>query len=265
MKHFRLSDGILCLFAGIILVSSCATQKNISYLQNLQPGVDIYTQQDGDIRLQPGDRLRITVFSMDRELTSLFNLTEGQSGSSSSSQRNYYTVRHDGTVEIPTLGPVNVLGLTREEVADRVQFELVRSKLLLDPTVIVEFYDLAFYTLGEVSSPGRKVIPSDRITLLEALALSGDLSIVGQRENILVLRTVDGVQTPYVVNLIDSDSLYSSPVYFIRQNDIIYVEPNPKKAAQAYANASTFQTVGFWFSLPSTLVSIAMLVLQILK
>lgn len=256
-------DGILCLVAGVILVSSCATQKNISYMQDIRPGELIHTQQDGDLRLQPGDRLRITVFSMDRELTSLFNLTESQTGTSSSSQRHYYTVRHDGTVEIPTLGPVSVQGLTREEVADRIKYELVRSQLLLDPTVIVEFNELSFSVLGEVGSPGRKVIPNDRITLLEALALAGDLSIVGQRENVLVLRTEDGVQTPYVVNLIDSESLYSSPVYYIRQNDVIYVEPNPKKAAQAYTNAGTFQTVGFWFSLPSTLVSIAMLALQI--
>ena len=254
----------VALLAGILLVSACAAQRNISYLQGIQPGVEIMTRQDGDLVLRPGDRLRITVFSMDKELTELFNLTEGSVGSSSS-QRHYYTVRQDGTVEIPTLGQVSVAGLTREGVADKVKYELLSSKLLLDPTVIVEFYDLAFSVIGEVGSPGRKVIPEDRITLLEALALSGDLTIVGQRENVLVLRTENGVQTPYVVDLTDVNSLYSSPAYYIHQNDVIYVEPNPKKAAQAYANAGTLRTVGFWLSMPATLASIGALLLQLLK
>ena len=241
------------------MATSCATQKNISYLQDIQPDVEILTQQEGDLTLQPGDRLRITVFSMDKELTELFNL--GGNGS----QRHYYTVRQDGTVEIPTLGQVSVAGLTREGVADKIKYELLSSKLLLDPTVIVEYYDLAFSVIGEVGSPGRKVIPTDRITLLEALALSGDLTIVGQRENVLVLRTENGVQTPYVVDLTKKESLYGSPAYYIRQNDVIYVEPNPKKAAQAYANAGTVRTIGFWLSMPATLASIAALLLQVLK
>lgn len=245
------------------MATSCATQKNISYLQDIQPDAEILTQQEGDLTLQPGDRLRITVFSMDKELTELFNLTENLGGNGS--QRHYYTVRQDGTVEIPTLGQVSVAGLTREGVADKIKYELLSSKLLLDPTVIVEYYDLAFSVIGEVGSPGRKVIPTDRITLLEALALSGDLTIVGQRENVLVLRTENGVQTPYVVDLTKKESLYGSPAYYIRQNDVIYVEPNPKKAAQAYANAGTVRTIGFWLSMPATLASIAALLLQVLK
>ncbi len=254
----------LALTAGMILATSCATQKNISYLQNLQPGLELMPQQGGELTLEPGDRLRITVFSMDKELTELFNLTEGNGGTSTS-QRHYYTVRKDGTVEIPTLGQVKVAGLTREEVADKIKYELLSSKLLLDPTVIVEYYDMAFSVIGEVGSPGRKVIPTDRITLLEALALSGDLTIVGQRENVLVLRTEAGVQTPYVVDLTNVASLYESPAYYIHQNDVIYVEPNPKKAAQAYANAGTVRTIGFWLSMPATLASIAALLLQVLK
>ena len=254
----------LALTACMILAASCATQKNISYLQNLQPGFELMPRQGGELTLGPGDRLRITVFSMDKELTELFNLIEG-SGGANSSQRHYYTVRNDGTVEIPTLGQVKVAGLTREEVADKIKYELLSSKLLLHPTVIVEYYDMAFSVIGEVGSPGRKVIPTDRITLLEALALSGDLTIVGQRENVLVLRTEDGVQTPYVVDLTNVASLYESPAYYIHQNDVIYVEPNPKKAAQAYANAGTVRTIGFWLSMPATLASIAALLLQVLK
>ena len=248
----------------ILLFSSCATQKDVSYLQGLQPEVGIRVQEDGNLTLQPGDKLRITVFSMDKELTALFNLNESVGGSGTT-QRHYYTVRQDGTVEIPTLGSVPVRGLTREQVADKIKFELLSSKLLLDPTVIVDYYDLAFSVLGEVGSPGRKVIPADRITLLEAIALSGDLTILGQRENVLVLRTEKGVQTPYVVDLTDKESLYGSPAYYIHQNDIIYVEPNPKKAAQADMNAGTLRTLGFWLSFPATVASIAAVLIQLIR
>ena len=252
--------GAVSLFACILMVTSCATQANISYLQDLKPDVELMVQEDGNLTLQPGDKIRITVFSMDKELTSLFNLYDGPSGNASN-QRLYYTVRQDGTVEIPTLGPVNVRGLTREEVADKVTYELLSSKLLLDPTVIVEYYDLAFSVLGEVGSPGRKVIPSDRITLLEALSLAGDLTIVGQRENILVLRTENGVQTPYVVDLTKKESLYGSPAYYIRQNDVIYVEPNKVKSQ----NSSIGPVTSLALSVTGVLVSIATLVVSVLK
>ena len=249
----------LPLLMAIALLSSCATQKNISYLQNLQPEVPITIQNNGDLVLEPGDRVLITVFSRDHELTQLFNLTEHTNNNNDNSYRRHtYTVKPDGTVEIPTLGSVYVQGLTRLEVADKVKYELIASKLLLDPTVIVEYYDLAFSTIGALGV-GRHQIPKDRINILEALALSGDLNIMGQRENVLVLRTENGIQTPYLVDLTNVESVYSSPVFYIRQNDIIYVEPNRKMAAQSAPNASTFQSLGFWISLPSTITSLVLL------
>lgn len=262
--------GILpAIIACSLLASSCAVQKNTSYLQGIRPGVNLQLQQERPIALSPGDRLRIVVFSRDRELSDLFNLSSrgisAGGGSESSRYGLCYTVRPDGTVEIPTLGPVYVQGLTRDQVADAVRYQLVSTKLLLDPTVIVEFYEMAFYTLGEVGRQGRIEIPSDNITLLQALSMAGDLTITGRRDNILVLRTENGIQTPYVVDITNMESLYSSPVYYIKQNDIIYVEPNPKKAAQSDANASTFQSIGFWFSLPSTIVSIVAILLQLIK
>ena len=255
MKYITRSA--LPLLLAIALLSSCATQRNISYLQDLQPEIPITIQNNGDLVLEPGDRLTITVFSRDRELSELFNLVERVSGESTT-RRHQYTVKPDGTVEIPTLGSVYVQGLTRLEVEDKIKYELLASKLLLDPTVIVEYYNLAFSTIGALGV-GRHEIPKDRINILEALALSGDLSLMGQRENVLVLRTENGVQTPYLVDLTSVESVYSSPVFYIRQNDIIYVEPNRKMAAQASPNASTFQSLGFWVSLPSTITSLVLL------
>ena len=258
--------GILpVIVACTLLATSCATQRQTSYLQDIRPGVPLNLQAEKPLTLLPGDKVRIYVFSQDRELSELFNLSTRSTTTGSSGQRLYYTVRPDGSVEIPTLGPVFVEGMTRDQVSDIVRYKLISTKLLLDPTVIVEFYDMAFYALGEVSRHGRIEIPSESITLLQALTMAGDLTITGRRDNILVLRTENGVQTPYVVDITNTESLYSSPVYYIKQNDIIYVEPNAKRAAQSDANASTFQSIGFWFSLPSTIVSIVALLLQLVR
>ena len=254
MKY--ITHSALPLLLAIALLSSCATQRNITYLQDIQPEIPINIQNNGDLVLEPGDRVQITVFSRDRELTQLFNLTESAVGDNTS-RRHQYTVKPDGTVEIPTLGSVYVQGLTRLEVADKIKYELIAAKLLIDPTVIVEYYDLAFSTLGAIGI-GRHEITRDRINILEALAMSGDLNLMGQRYNVLVLRTENGVQTPYLVDLTSVESVYSSPVYYIRQNDIIYVEPNKKMAAQYDPNAATFQNFGFWVSLPTTIASLVL-------
>ena len=243
-----------------VLAPSCGTTSKVSYLQDIQPGIPLTLQRPHPLTLQPGDRLQITVFSHDRELSELFNLYSRSSvGDSGGGNRHPYTVRQDGTVEMPTLGPVRLQGLTREEAADQIKYQLLSSKLLLDPTVIVEYDDVSFFALGEVGHPGRIPIPSDQVTLLEGLALAGDLTINGKRENVLVLRTKDGTQTPYVVDLTDVASLYSSPVYYLQQNDLIYVEPNANRANQSDQNAGTLRSLGFWMSLPAYIVSTVIL------
>lgn len=248
------------MVAGAAFLTACSTVANVSYLQDIRPGEPMEIQKTQYLTLQPGDRLRITVFSRDRDLTDLFNLNDRTGGGTgNSNERHPYTVRTDGTVEIPTIGPVRVQGLTRQQVADEIKYQLLSSKLLLDPTVIVEYYDLAITVLGEVGHPGRLQIPTDQISILDALALAGDLTIYGKRENVLVLRTKDNVQTPYVIDLTNSRSVYESPVYYLQQNDLVYVEPNVKKANQSDQNASTLQSLGFWMSLPSYIVTLVVL------
>ena len=256
--------GVLVV-AMTALLTACSNVKNVSYLQDIQPGVPILAQEVRQLTLQPGDRLRITVFSRDRELTELFNLYYPSTGGNTTGQYHPYTVRTDGTIEIPTLGSIRVQGLTRQEVADLIKYQLLSSKLLLDPTVLVDYYDLSFYALGEVNRTGRIEIPQDQITILEALALAGDLTINGKRENILVLRTENGAQMPYIVDLTNTAGVYRSPVYYLKQNDIIYVEPNKNRAGQSDVNASTFRSLGFWMSLPSYITSLILIVNQFKK
>lgn len=255
-------------FCLLFLLPACGTPEKVSYLQDLQRDLPLEVQQPQHLTLKPGDRLRITVFSRDRELSALFNLSSNGSnggyGASSdgtaNGQRLSYTVDPDGYVEVPTLGPVHVAGLSRLEIAAKVKQQLIETKLLLDPTVIVDYAGLCFTVLGEVARKGRIEIPTDQITILEALALAGDLTIEGQRENVLVLRTEDGVQNAYTIDLTRTASVYDSPVYYLQQNDLIYVEPNAKRRAQSDINATTFRSFGFWVSIPSLIISLATLI-----
>ena len=138
--------------------------------------------------------------------------------------------------------------MTRQELESTVKYKLLESRLVKEPVVTVEYKDLGYTVLGEVGGPGRKQITRDNVTLLEAIAEAGDLTILGRRDNILVLRTENGKQTPYRVSLLETDDLYSSPVYYVKQNDVIYVEPNSVKTSASTANGSIFQTWGFWVS-----------------
>lgn len=261
IKHFSLN--YLCLWTICIFVlSGCSTPAKVVYLQDVQPDVTVALQETQAITLQPGDKLTIVVYSRDRELSQMFNL--GGSASTGTSTNNYdrnsfYTVNDDGNIDMPILGPIHVAGLTRLEVADLIKFRLLAGKLVRDPTVTVEYAGMSYYVMGEVGSPGRKEIDRDRITLLEALSQAGDLTIQGRRDNILILRTEDDKQTPYRVDITQTNDLYASPVYYLKQNDLIYVEPNEMRINQSKLNANTLRTPGFWFGATSFILSLILL------
>lgn len=160
---------------------------------------------------------------------------------------------------MPILGLISVEGLTRLEVADLIKYRLLAGKLLRDPTVTVEYANMYYYVMGEVGNPGKHEIEHDQITLLEALSEAGDLTIQGRRDNILVLRTVNGEQTPYRVDITQTEKLYGSPAFYLQQNDLIYVEPNTMRVNQSQLNANTLRTPGFWFSATSFVLSLILL------
>lgn len=261
-KNFS-SNCLLLLASLAFILSGCSTPTKVVYLQDIQPEVVVALQETKKITLQPGDKLTIAVYSRDRELSQMFNLgsSYGTSSTNTSNDRNsFYTINDEGNIDMPILGPIHVEGLTRLEVADLIKFKLLAGKLVRDPTVTVEYAAMSYFVLGEVASPGRKDIDRDRITLLEALSQAGDLTIQGRRDNILVLRTEDGRQTPYRVDITQTGSLYASPVYYLKQNDMIYVEPNEMRVNQSQLNANTLRTPGFWFGATSFLLSLVLLI-----
>ena len=240
-----------------LLTVSCSTPKDITYLQDitLDP---IATQTGGEIRFQPGDKLSIVVHSRDEQLRSLFNIG-GSSGSSttmmSSGGRGAYTIAPDGTIDFPVLGRITIEGKTREEVARFVKDEIVSNNLCNDPVVLVEFYNMSFYVLGDMGT-GARQINKDKINVLEAISMSGDLQMDGLRKNVLVLRQQGDQRVPYRIDLTDSKSVYNSPAYYIRQNDIVYVEPNDKHKRSSTVNGSQFYAASFWMSFPAYLMGL---------
>lgn len=264
--------GLLWAVWGLV---ACSTPARITYFQDLRPGEsEQQVVAATEIKVRPGDKLSIIVNSRDPQLTQLFNLpyvtqqigrgsTSTSSSSSAASQGiSGYTVDEEGRIDFPVLGKIEIAGKNREEIAAFIKEELLAKNLVKDPVVTVEYMNLCISVLGEVASPGRYSIDRDKVTLLDAISMAGDLTIYGKREKVLVLREENGVQRVYGVNLCSADHLYTSPVYYLRQNDVVYVEPNNVRARQATVNGNNVRSTSFWISLASLLTTIAVLVFK---
>ena len=266
IKQFYKPCALLLL--GMALWSSCSSPRQVVYFQDLRPGeTEIAINAANEIRLRPEDKVSIIVNSRDPQLTNLFNLPYVSkqlgiiSGTSGSNQGvSGYTVDDQGEIDFPVLGKLHIAGMKRQEVAEFIKDKLVTSNLVKDPVVTVEFQNLCISVLGEVNNPGRINIDRDKVTILEALSMAGDLTIYGKREKVLVLRQEGDIQRVYGVNLTSGQHVYTSPVYYLQQNDVVYVEPNAMKARQSTVNGNNVRSTSFWISLASLLTSIGILI-----
>lgn len=272
----------LAMCGLVALFSSCKTPKDIAYFQDLDQQVEIETQARKAITIRPDDKLQIIVISKDPQLASLFNLpvvtsrlgqnttNYGTSSSfnttnNSSEGLSSYTVTPQGTIDFPVLGVLHVAGMTRYELAGFIKGEIMGRNLIKDPTVIVEFLNLGVSVLGEVGSPGRYNFNRDQVSVLDAIAMAGDLEINGKRENVRVLRNENGVTKVYQLNLLDGKSVYNNPGFYLQQDDIVYVEPNDKRKRESTINGTTTMTAGFWISIFSVITSTAVLIVNLAK
>lgn len=253
--------------SSALLLVSCSSARHIPYFQDLRPGVDVPSSPGpGEVRIRPKDKLSVLVNSQDPRLTNLFNLpiVSQQVGQEISADYarglSGYTVDSGGCIDFPVVGRIRVGGLTREGMASLIKEELQSRDLVRDPVVTVEFMNLAVSVLGEVARPGRYSIDRDRLTVLDALALAGDLTVYGRRGNVLVLRDGEGGRCAYRVDLRSARQLYSSPAYYLMQGDVVYVEPNKTRARQSTVNGNNVRSTSFWISLSSLLTSIGILV-----
>ena len=272
MNALSLNISSFLIVACMLSLCACSTPKDILYFQDLHPGESEVTVADSlEIRVRPEDKISIIVNSRDPQLTDLFNLPYvsrqlGRSslqGSVGTSQGvSGYTVDDQGNIDFPVLGKIHVAGMKRVEIASYIKDELVSKNLVKDPVVTVEFMNLCFSVMGEVNAPGRFNIDRDRLTILDALSMAGDLTIYGNREKVLVLRQEGNTQRVYGVNLTSGEHIYTSPAYHLQQNDVVYVEPNSTKARQSTVNGNNVRSTSFWISLASLLTSIAVLIVK---
>lgn len=228
---------MMLTFVSIFLLTSCASKKKMIYFQGSLENVEAknYTPV-----LMKDDLLSITVMGMDPEAVIPFNLpvtnnynsnTGGYSQGTPTPQG--YLIDADGNIDFPVLGQISIAGLTRAEAKEVLKKRL--ADYINNPIVNIRILNFKITVLGEVKNPGTFTIPNERISLPEALGIAGDLSITGVRKNVIVIRDVDGKKTEYVVDL-TSKELFSSPVYYLNQNDVVYVEPNRAKMNSSTIN-----------------------------
>lgn len=264
MKIFK----TLFLVAALaIACSSCETPK-LGYFQDVKSGDSFEVSKPEFVKLQAGDRLSVLVSSRDPNLAYLFNLPivahyrPLADQSLNSNQVASYTVDQNGNIDFPVLGEIHVAGMTRKDLSTHIKKTLINRQMLKDPMVTVDFIDMTYGVLGEVKNPGRYGFDRDRITLLDAISRAGDLTINGVRENLLVCRDENGKQTYYRVDLTKADQIYSSPVFYLKPNDIIYVEPNLKKEKEATEFGNSFMQPSLWISAASLLTTILVLIIK---
>ena len=244
---------ILFVFA-IILFASCVSKKDIIYFQNDE--IDqLKVSNSYKTIIKPDDLLNITITALDIEAVRPFNLAAVTYATSSNSaigvaQQQSYLVDTNGEIDFPVLGKLKIGGLTRDETIN-----LLKDKLspdyIKEPNVNIRIANYKISVMGDVQRPGSYNIPNERITILDALALAGDLNISGQRNNILIIREEGNKKVQYQVDL-RSNNVLTSPVYYLQQNDVVYVEPNYAKIQSASANSNTSLVI----SISSVLIAI---------
>jgi polysaccharide export outer membrane protein len=248
-----------------IIVSACAPSRNIVYLSNLNATGEAKEaiKNKVDPKIQPDDLISITVNSLNPEANMLFNSgvlqSAGSVGGASaapavSKASEGYLVDKNGAINFPVLGSVHLAGLTKEQATDKMTSEIKQH--IKDPIVNIKFLNFRITVIGEVNRPSTFTLPTERVNLIEALALAGDLTPYGKRENILIIHEDEGIRSTIRVDLNDK-SLLNSSHYYLQQNDIVYIEPAKVKKLQTGSSSFYLGLVTVGVSILSIFVFLA--------
>lgn len=228
------------LAVSLLVFSSCGSRKNMVYFQPDSTQINTVYEQYVP-KIQKSDILTVVITAADPKVTAPFNpLSTMTAGSLTQgvdmALRPTYTVDPNGNITLPLLGNVHIEGLTRLEAIEKLRTEL--GQYIKDPGVNINFNNFRVSVLGEVARPGSFIIPTERVTILEALGMAGDLTIRGIRENVIVIREIDGNKSIHRLDLTKQETL-NSPYYYLVQNDVIYVEPNKSQINNSKLGANT--------------------------
>lgn len=256
------------MLLAVVLLASCTSYKSVPYLQNSNEiNPDYATLQPYDARIMPKDLLTITVNTTDPQAAAPFNLTTQTPYNVAQSEYvtttpslQQYLVDNSGNINFPVLGSLHLGGLTKNQ-AEALITERLGAYLKETPVVTVRMVNYKISVMGEVAHPGTFTVSNEKINVLEALAMAGDLTIYGIRDNVKLIREDEqGRRNIYTLNLNDAN-LILSPYYYMQQNDILYVTPNKEKAKNSDIGNSTT----LWVSATSIMVSIASLIVNIVR
>lgn len=265
MKKFFLPIVVLTM---VVLLGSCSSGKDVPYFQNIDEISLAGSKGLYDAKIMPKDMLTITVSTTDPAAAAPFNLsvgnTVGVSGQLSNGGGNLqgYLVDNDGNINFPVIGHMHVQGMTKSQCQD-----MIREKLLPfmaateNPIVTVRMSSYRVTVTGEVNRPGVIPVSTEKMSIVEALAQAGDLTVYGKRDNIMLIREDETGQKKMVRLNMNDANLINSPYYYLQQNDIIYVQPNSVKSKNAGIGPSTT----LWFSFIGIVTSISSLLVNILR
>lgn len=248
------------------MVTACQSYKKVPYLQNVEGMGKDTVQTLYDAHIMPKDLLSITVSTTDPDVAIPFNLTvqtaagAQQKNLTSQPALQQYLVDNEGNIEFPVLGMLHVGGLTKGET-ERMIKDRLKSYIKEEPIVTVRMTNYKISVIGEVAKPNTFTIANEKVNLFEALAMAGDMTVYGMRDNVKLIRENNkGGQDIITLNLNDANVIHS-PYYYLQQNDVVYVTPNKTKARTADISSSTT----IWFTVVGTLVSLASLIVTILR
>lgn len=244
----RFLSYVSLFFITLTGLTNCTTSKKIIYFQNLDDAELKPLNTAYEAVIKKDDRLTIVVSGPDKMVCAPYNLTLNEMNSTGSLSSNGnpenvtlgYLVDSEGNIDFPILGKIHVEGMTRNELVNYLTQEI--GKDIKEPIVYVSFRNYKITILGEVKNPGTYTIESEKINILQALGYAGDLNLTAQRENILLLREVDGVLTHHRIDLKDKEIL-QSPYFYLQQNDVIYVLPSATRVATATTAVSIWSVV----------------------
>ena len=234
------------LLLGIVaFFCSCGNSKQLVLFNDLNQASVQSQIENLEPVIQKNDLLSITVSSLNAEASQAFNIptnsTQITSFTNSTSTVAGYLVNQDGYIQFPVLGNIKASGLTKKQLKDNITKGLSDGKLLIDPNVNIRYLNYKVTVVGEVARPAVINVPNEKITLLEALGLAGDMTLFARRDNVLIIRETEGSKSFTRINL-NSTEIFTSPYYYLKSNDIVYVEPNKKKLASV-SNASRWVPV----------------------
>lgn len=234
----------------VLIISSCAKREELVYFQGDQPSITKY--EEFIPKIQSSDMLAISVSAADMKATEPFNqqsIYQMNAGGQNNPYAKVYTVDQDGYVNYPIIGKIKIGGLTRIEAENLLKDKL--SKYIVNPGVNINYTNFKISVLGEVTKPGYFTVPNERVTILEALGMAGDLTINGVRNNIMVIREQNGEKKTYSVDITSRDIL-NSPVYYLAQNDVVYVEPNKARMSGSKVGPN----YSLWISVAGIIISV---------